>query len=327
MDAERPHRIDAARIAVDATEVVGSVAVATGLVALLDEVAPVTGLGVLYLLAVLFIAIRRSQAAAIATSVLSVVALNFFFIEPRYRLTIADSHNVVALGVFLVVALVVGRLAATARRQASESERRALLAAAREREAMIVAEAASSMLAGKGVEARLERIGQGHAGARPVRAELAAAPAATEGEIAVRIPSTRPGWLYGRPEAGWDRESLERLADALARLIDLARERERLAARSAAAEAARRADAAKTALLQAISHDLRSPLTAITTAASGLRQPSLSEEDRDGLLTAIDAESDRLARMIEDLLDLSRIEAEAVNPRTDWCYPVDVVTP
>ena len=325
MDAERPHRIDAARIAVDATEVVGSVAVATGLVALLDEVAPVTGLGVLYLLAVLFIAIRRSQAAAIATSVLSVVALNFFFIEPRYRLTIADSHNVVALGVFLVVALVVGRLAATARRQASESERRALLAAAREREAMIVAEAASSMLAGKGVEARLERIGQGHAGARPVRAELAAAPAATEGEIAVRIPSTRPGWLYGRPEAGWDRESLERLADALARLIDLARERERLAARSAAAEAARRADAAKTALLQAISHDLRSPLTAITTAASGLRQPSLSEEDRDGLLTAIDAESDRLARMIEDLLDLSRIEAEAVNPRTDWCDLVDVV--
>jgi two-component system, OmpR family, sensor histidine kinase KdpD len=325
MGAERPHRIDAARIAVDATEVVASVAIATGLVALLEEVAPVTGLGVLYLLAVLFIAIRRGQIAAIATAILSVGALNFFFIEPRYRLTIADSQNVAALGVFLIAALVVGRLAATARKQASEAERRALLASAREREAMIVAQAASSMLAGESVETQLERIGQGASESRPVRAALSAAPAAAEGEIAVRIPSTRPGWLYGRPDSGWDRHSLERLADALARLIDLARERERLAERSAAAEAARRADAAKTALLHAISHDLRSPLTAITTAASGLRQPSLSEDDREGLLGAIEAESDRLARMVDDLLDLSRIEAGAVNPRTDWCDLVDVV--
>ncbi len=327
MDAERPQRIDAARIAADAAEVVISVAIATGLVALLDEVAPVTGLGVLYLLAVLFIAIRRGQIAAIATSILSVIALNFFFIEPRYRLTIADDRNIVALAVFLIAALVVGRLAATARSQTGEAERRAMLASAREREAMILAEAASSLLAGEDLEAQLQRIGAGDArsGSHPVRAGLTAAPAPETGELAVRIPSSRPGWLYGRPDAGWDRQSLERLADALARLIDLARERQRVAARSADAEAARRADAAKTALLHAISHDLRSPLTAITTAASGLRQDALAAEDRDGLLDAIEAESDRLARMVEDLLDLSRIEAGAVNPRTDWCDLADVL--
>jgi two-component system sensor histidine kinase KdpD len=325
MGIEGPHRIDAARIAADAAEVVGSVAIATGFVALLDQVAPATGLGVLYLLAVLFIAIRRGQIAAIATSILSVLALNFFFIEPRYRLTISDDHNLVALIVFLIAALVVGRLAAMARRQASEAERRALLASAREREAMIVAQAASSMLTGESVETQLQRISDGGDGPRPVRATLSAAPAAAAGEIAVRIPSARPGWVYGRPDAGWDRQSLERLAQALARLIDLARERQRLAERSAAAEAARRADAAKTALLQAISHDLRSPLTAITTAASGLRQSDLAGEDREALLGAIDAESERLARMVEDLLDVSRIEAGAVNPRTDWCDLVDVV--
>jgi two-component system, OmpR family, sensor histidine kinase KdpD len=324
MGAERRRGIQAAGIAADAAEVIGSVAVATGLVALLDEVAPVTGLGVLYLLAVLFIAIRRGQIAAIATAILSVLALNFFFIEPRYRLTIADDRNVAALVVFLIAALVVGRLAAMARRQADEAERRALLAAAREREAMIVAQAASSMLTGESVKTQVERVGEG-SGPRPVRAALAAAPAATEGEIAIRIPSSRPGWLYGRPDAGWDRESLKRLAQALARLIDLARERDRLAERSAAAEAARRADAAKTALLHAISHDLRSPLTAITTAASGLRQTAITAEDRDGLLGAIEAESDRLARMVDDLLDLSRIEVGAVDPRTDWCDLLDVV--
>jgi two-component system, OmpR family, sensor histidine kinase KdpD len=327
MDAEGPHRIDAARVAADAAEVIASVAIATGLVALLDEVAPVTGLGVLYLLAVLFIAIRRGQIAAIATSILSVVALNFFFIEPRNRLTIADDRNIVALAVFLIAALVVGRLAATARSQTGEAERRAMLASAREREAMILAQAASALLAGEDLEAQLERIGTSHGSSdsHAIRAGLTAAPASATGELAVRIPSARPGWLYGRPDSGWDRQSLERLAEALAGLIDLARERQRVAARSADAEAARRADATKTALLHAISHDLRSPLTAITTAASGLRQESLAAEDRAGLLGAIEDESDRLARMVDDLLDLSRIEVGAVNPRTDWCDLADVV--
>jgi two-component system, OmpR family, sensor histidine kinase KdpD len=142
----------------------------------------------------------------------------------------------------------------------------------------------------------------------------------------MRLPAGRPGWLYGRPDAGWDRESLERLGQALARLIDVAQERSRVAARSAEAEAARRADVAKTALLHAISHDLRSPLTAITTAAAGLRQGAIDPEDREVLLTAIEAESDRLARLVDDLLDVSRIEAGAVNPRTDWCDLHDALT-
>src|SRR5689334_10824521 len=200
MDAESPHRIDAARIAVVTAEILVSVAIVTGVVALLDEVAPVTGLGVLYILPVLFIAVRRGQVAALAAAVVSVLALNFFFIGPRYRLTIADSHNVVALLVFLVVALVVGRLAATARTQAAEAERRALLASAREREAMILAQAASSFLAGEDVATQLERMAGRRSAATPraIRAGITAAPDTQEGELAVRIPSTRPGWLYGR---------------------------------------------------------------------------------------------------------------------------------
>jgi two-component system sensor histidine kinase KdpD len=308
-------------------EVVAAVAVATGLVALLDEVAPVTGLGVIYLLAVMFIAIRRGQVAALLTAVLSVTTLNFVFIEPRYRLTIADSHNSVALGVFLIAALVVGRLAAAAREQAREAQRRALLAAAREREAMILADSASSLLAGGDLESEIARVGgtdwvPADAG---VRIGLSSAPAPRAEELAVPLPAGRPGWIYGNPEAGWDRDSLERLAASLARLLDVAHERRRLAARSAEAEAAQRADVAKTALLHAISHDLRSPLTAITTAASGLRQASLASDDREALIGAIEAESQRLARLVDDLLDLSRIEAGAVNPRTDWCDLHDVV--
>src|SRR3989442_6161060 len=108
-----------------AGEIAGPVAVESGLVWALDLVAPIAGLTVLYLLAVLFIAIRRGWVAALVTAVLSVGAMNFFFIEPKYRLTIADSENVVALVVFLIAAVGVGRLAADARPRARGAELRA----------------------------------------------------------------------------------------------------------------------------------------------------------------------------------------------------------
>jgi len=321
------HELDPRRIGGAAGELIVAVAVATGLVAALDDVAPVAGLGVLYLLAVLFVAVRRGQVAALATAVLSFMTFNFFFFDPRYRFTVSESENVVALVVFLIAALVVGRLAAVARQQATEAERRALLATAREREATILASAASSLLTGGDLENELTALGAGSGeDDNPgLRVALTSAPTHESAEIAVRLPASRPGWLYGRPDAGWDRQSLERLADSLGRLIDVARERERMAGHAAEAEAARRADVAKTALLHAISHDLRSPLTAITAAASGLSHESLPVEDRNALLEAIDAESQRLARMVDDLLDLSRIEAGAVNPRTDWCDLGDVL--
>jgi two-component system, OmpR family, sensor histidine kinase KdpD len=114
------------------------------------------------------------------------------------------------------------------------------------------------------------------------------------------------------------------MAVPLGRLIDIAHEHDRISSRFAENEATRRADRAKTALLQAISHDLRSPLTAITTAAGGLRAGTISADDRRDLLSVIDTESDRLARLVDDLLDVSRIEAGAVNPRRDWCDLSDV---
>jgi two-component system sensor histidine kinase KdpD len=274
--------------AVTALEVIGSVAAATGLVALLDEAAPIAGLGVLYLLAVLLIAIRRGELAALATAVLSVLVLNYFFIEPRHRLTIADSENVVALAVFLIAAIVVGRLAATARERAAEAEERARLAAAREREAAILAEAASAVLAGGDLQAQLDNLSASVAAstASALRVELSAAPPQpTDGELVPMSSKHRGGWISAAPESGWAREDLERMAEPLGRLIDVAHEHERISGRFAEAEATRRADVAKTALLHAISHDLRSPLTAITTAAGGLRARTISDADRRELLS------------------------------------------
>jgi two-component system, OmpR family, sensor histidine kinase KdpD len=308
-------------------EVALSVALATALVALLDKAAPLTGLGVVYLLAVMLLAIRRGELAALATAVLSVLALNFFFIEPRHRLTISDSENVVALGVFLIAAIVIGRLAATARERQRDAEARARLAAAREREATVLAEAAAALLAGGDLEAQLGNLCASVVETTDAALELQLTAAPPQGEGATRVPlaSKRPGWIQASNDSGWAREDLERMAQPLGQLIDLAHEHERISSHFAESEAARRADAAKTALLHAISHDLRSPLTAITTAAGGLRAGTISERDREELLSVIDDESGRLARLVDDLLDVSRIQAGAVNPRPDWCDLAEVV--
>jgi len=310
-------------------EAVAAIGVATGTVALLEGVAPVTGLGVVYLLAVLLVASRHGEIAALATAVASVLTLNFFFIEPRHHLTISDSRNVAALGVFLIAGMVVSRLAAAVRQRAGESELRAHEAAARERESSLLAAVASSLLSEGPVEAQLSTPGGRLTDAvsrAGLRLELAPAPSPHEGEETVPLQlRSRRAWLYAMPDSGWHREELDRVAEPLAHLVDVAIDREEVAEHTAEAEAARRADVAKTAVLHAISHDLRSPLTAITTATGALSSGPLSEDDRRELLSVLRSESTRLARLVDDLLDLSRIEAGAVNPRPDWCDLHDTV--
>ena len=276
----------------------------------------ITGVGALGLLAVLVVAIRVGERAAMLTALLAVLALNFFFVEPRHTLTIADEEDVVALIVFLIAAGVVGRLAARV-------EDRAELAAAREREAKVLAGAASALLEeGVALDAQLARLGASLSAATGGELELGltSAPAPDESQRPVRLPTeTRPAWVYAKRDSGWDAAGLERIAAPLARLIDFARDRERARAEAAEADASKRADVTKTALLHAISHDLRSPLTAITTAAGGLRSADLPPADRAALQDVIEIESERLARLVDDLLDLSKIQAGAVNPRPDWC--------
>jgi two-component system sensor histidine kinase KdpD len=158
------------------------------------------------------------------------------------------------------------------------------------------------------------------ASASAVRVELNPVPSPRPGETAVRLGAQRrSGWLYVTDDAAWGPEALERVGATLGRLVDVALEREAVAEQAAETETARRADVAKTAVLHAISHDLRSPLTAITTAASGLRDPALDEADRAELVAVIEDETSRLSRLVDDLLDLSRIQAGAAEPRPDWC--------
>jgi two-component system, OmpR family, sensor histidine kinase KdpD len=108
---------------------------------------------------------------------------------------------------------------------------------------------------------------------------------------------------------------------ALAELAALERERERMQAEAVEAEAVRRSDELKTALLRAVSHDLRTPLTSIIAAGTALDSPSATPEERHELSEAVVEEGHRLSRLVENLLDVSRLESGAAEPHRE---PVEV---
>ncbi len=108
---------------------------------------------------------------------------------------------------------------------------------------------------------------------------------------------------------------------ALAELAALSRERDRMQGEMVEAEALRRSDELKTALLRSISHDLRTPLTSIIAGGAALDSPSLKPEERGELSGAIVAEGERLSRLVENLLDMSRLEAGKAEPHRE---PIDL---
>jgi two-component system sensor histidine kinase KdpD len=125
-------------------------------------------------------------------------------------------------------------------------------------------------------------------------------------------------------EAERRREEADR---ALAQLAALSRERDRMQEEMVEAEALRRSDELKTALLRSISHDLRTPLTSIIAGGAALGSATLTEAERAELSAAIVAEGDRLSRLVENLLDMSRLEAGKAEPhreQTDLAEVLDV---
>jgi two-component system, OmpR family, sensor histidine kinase KdpD len=302
-----------------------AVALVTGAIFALDSVAPVLSLGVLYLFAVLPVAALWGLGYAIPVSVVSLLAFNYFFLPPRHTLRLADSENWVALAVYLFVAVVVSGLAARARRRTAEAEQR-------RREATLAAEISALLLEGYEVQPQLERIAARVAamlGVSGGRIELHPTGLPLQDEIGLDLAAgeREVGRLFLVAETPPDPEIANRVSAMVAALLATAIEREELAhhAREAEAsrrneaiqaEALRRSDAAKTAVLRSVSHDLRSPITAIMAASEVLERggESLDPAEEEELLRSISAEVGRLDRLVSNLLELSRLEAGAANP-------------
>jgi two-component system, OmpR family, sensor histidine kinase KdpD len=291
-------------------------ALVTAAIELLKAHVPVLSLSVLYLFAVLPVAVLWGQAYAIGVSIASMLAFNFFFLPPLYTLTLQDSRNWFALAAFVVTAILVSELAARARRQARESA--------------LLAEIATSLLRRGEVSGELDRIGAEAAQALQVegaRIELnahSATPSAAEERFPLAVEGRQVGTIYLERPRQRSAAARRRLLPALASLLGVAIDRERLAREALEAETLRRSDAMKTAVLRAVSHDLRSPLMAILTSASALAREDLElgREDQRELATTILGEAVRLDRLVANLLDLSRLQAGAAQPQLG-VWPVD----
>jgi two-component system sensor histidine kinase KdpD len=290
-----------------------AVGLSTLIVYPLGHVAPVGSLSVVYLPAVLLVSITWGMWLGYATAVLSALAFNFFHLPPVGQLTIRDSSNWVALVAFLVVAALASSLAELARARTRDAE-------ARRGEADLAAEMARLLLRGNSLAEALPT-----AAARLSQAlELSSAAIeleAIEGDertvaFPLREGTRRLGTLLvgaSTSEANL-RRLQERVVPALEALLSAALERESLLGGVVETAALRRADTIKTALLRAVSHDLRSPLTAIAAAGEAVGSDSISASERREMANVIQEETRRLSRLVDNLLDLSRLEAEAAEP-------------
>ncbi len=289
-----------------------AVVLVTAAIFLLRESVPVLSLGSLYVLAVLPVAILWGRFWAVLVAIASMLAFNFFFLEPVHTFRLSDRSNWLALAVYLATAIAVSELSTRARQRAAEAEQR-------EREEALLGELSVALLQGESLVDELPRIGSATGsvlGVEGARIQLG-------DEAGPGIELLAGPRLIGRlalPHAERPNPSaVRRFLPALASLLAVGLDREELERQARAAEGLRTSDAVKTAILRAVSHDLRSPLTAIRVAAESLTSPSLqlSADDRGRQLETLRVETRRLDRLVTNLLDFSRLEAGAARPRTE----------
>jgi two-component system sensor histidine kinase KdpD len=323
-----------------------------------------TTIALAYLLVILFIASLGDLLAAGVSSVVATLCFNYFFLPPVGTFTIADPHNWVALASFLIVSIVASRLSASAQARAREAldrrneltrlfdltrdillttERKGALAAiarhvARRFELDVVAicvPGAGSWHVHQGganapsiAAADLDRAFAASAGVMEFDARTRAygghsAVVADETPITlapIRIGSRTTGLL-----ATGGRQLEPGTRDAVAGIVAIALERSQFLEERRGAELAQQRAELSSALLASLSHDLRTPLTAIRTAVSNLDSSPLPEDMRREQARVAAVELDRLTRLFDEILDMARIESGTVQPHRAWTTPAEVV--
>jgi two-component system, OmpR family, sensor histidine kinase KdpD len=293
-----------------------------------------------FLGAVIAVAMVGGFIPALLAAVAGSLLLNFYFIPPIHKFTISDINNVLALVIFVIVGLTVSSVVDTAARRTKQAARAGA-------ESELLATTAGSILRGqRALSAVLDRVREAFGMDSVTLLELSGQSA--DGQQAPLVPETdgypRPPrvgrWttvgssgeqavgrpeeadvevpvgdglvlaLRGRPLPATDR----RVLGAFAAYAAAALEQGRLTAAAEAARPIAEADRVRTALLAAVSHDLRTPLASAKAAVTSLRSQDVEwdAEDHDELLATADESLDKLARLVDNLLDMSRLQAGAL---------------
>jgi len=268
----------------------------------------------IYLVAVVAVAVVGGFWPAVLAAVTSSLLLNWYFTKPVHTLTIADPQNLLALLLFVTVAVTVSsvvHLAAHRALQAARSSEEAAELLALARTVLGGADTPAAVLGHltdtRGGRAELrERVGQ-----QWIR--VAASGTAPPGAAAIRV-QPRPGLEL--LVSGQTRQVTARLLDGFAAQTAAALDRDRLRTQAAQAEALAEGNRMRTALLAAVSHDLRTPLASIKASVSTLRQTDVqwTPADEAALLATIEQGADRLDALIGNLLDMSRLSTGSLQP-------------
>jgi two-component system, OmpR family, sensor histidine kinase KdpD len=322
---------------------------------LLALLTPLPNLAMIFLMAVLFAAVRFGMWPAIYASCISFLAYNFFFIPPLYTLTITEPYEFLALIIFLTVAVITSALAGRVRDQARIAAgrmraTRRLYALARKLSELATVEALADGAAGE-IHTSLGRpalILLDQDGALSLVAAWppedtvdaqtmeAAMRVFTRGEASsAGLDASTPPWFFVplrtqrgslgvigiAQDGGVPLDSETRtLLDTLSEQIAAALERASLAREMVSARAAAETERVRNTLLASISHDFRTPLASILGSATSLLEyrDKLDAAAQTDLLVQIKHEAEHLDEMVRNLLAITRIDAGALELRYDW---------
>jgi two-component system sensor histidine kinase KdpD len=341
-----------------------SVAISTAIAWAMFPYFALSNLIMAYLLGVIMVATRYGRGPSLIASLLSVASFDFFFVPPYFTFAVSDTQYVVTFAVMLVVALVISSLAIRIRAQAEsarERERRmaALYAMSRElagtRGARELREVAVRHIAEVFRAQVVVLLPQPDGRLAPAEGEAAQYPMDTSelavgqwvhehGQVAGQGTDTLPGAsglylpLTGsrgtvgvlglRPRDPRPLQAPEQLhqLEAFASQTALAIERARLAEDAERAQVRAETERLRNSLLSSVSHDLRTPLASITGAASTLleNEAGLDVGTRRDLLETLHEEADRLNRLVQNLLEMTRLESGALQLHSEW-HPVEEV--
>ncbi len=317
---------------------VSSTVTATAVLLILRDSLSTPIVALLYLLPVVFSTATWGFGPGVAAALCAFLSFNFFFIPPYYTFAVHQAHDVLALVVFLIVAVVISRLlgraragvtAATAREQETASLYELSMALAGLQDEQAIARTIAEHV--------LETFQAGHV-------ELLITGKADHFRVSLPEPSAPPS---GKPirmtplETARGRQGEIRLwrgeppiAPAEERLLRtfatqgaLALERARLAQAETRARVLEESDRLKSALLSSVSHELRSPLAAIKAGITSLRSREVHWDSPAGadLLSVVEEEVEHLNRLVGNLLDMSRIESGALKAKRQWNVLADII--
>lgn len=339
----------------------GLVLVASGVAYVLDRYVQSANLAMVYLLSVLVAGLAYGFWPAVTAAAASALVYNFFFLEPRLTFVIGHAADVFTFVVFFVVAMTTGWLTGRVRDQARATSRRASAIAAVLSATRRISGAAKAEDAAAALAEQLAAATNGKAIVLVPDGEdirIAAASPALEALPPGDMAAARWAWEKGEstgggtgthPNANWTFRPLqgvkaragvvgvdpqavatedgERYVGALLDQGAVALERAEFAAAAADAEALRRTDTLRSALLNSVSHDLRTPLSTVLGSVTTLIDygKTLSGKVRDDLLVSIREEAERLNRYVGDLLDMTRLEGGGLVTRQEWIDVRDVL--